>query len=186
MHARIPGPSSAHVSSSKPSTPPAQKLAQPAPTLGRWMWSAPLSQPTMAIAHLPFHTLDADMEEKPAIRPEARPAPRLSPLPQPPPHCVWPNLVLSLRTLATKRRGCTLAGNLTTGLVHLLSLPTVCALLHSRHSNKVVTTPKGLHHLAIVGKYNLRTISKSNEKPKGPGTSTRYRLASSSSLQRVR
>ena len=80
----------------------------------------------------------------------------------------------------------TLSSNQTTGLVQLLSLATVCALPHSRHSNKVETTPKGLHQLAIDGSLQLRAISKSNGKPKRPGSSTRSRLASSSSLQRAR
>ena len=186
MHARIPGPSSAHVSSSKPSTPPSHKLAQPAPhprkvdvvcpALPAHNGHCPPALPHPGrrhggeAGHTPLSPPCSKIEP-PATTPTALRLAKPGPFSAHPGH---------------QEEGMHPGGQPDHGLgpspllAHGLRPP------HSRHSNKVVTTPKGLHHLAIVGKYNLRTISKSNEKPKGPGTSTRYRLASSSSLQRVR
>ena len=71
-----------------------------------------------------------------------------------------------------QERGDTLAGNQTTGLVQLVSLPflpflpTVCAFPKSSYSNKTATTLKGLHQLAIVGSLHLCAVSKINGKPK--------------------
>ena len=118
----------------------------------------------MAITYLSYLTLDADVEGKPvydepAIRPHGQPCSKIASTTTTP-------TTLSLCTLATKRKGGTLAGNRTTGLVQLLSLPTVCVLPHSRDSNKVATTLKGMHQLIIVGSLNLNTISKGDGKPK--------------------
>ena len=141
-----------------------------------------VSKLTMTIAHLPsftlgptglsYLTLDADVEGKPvcdepAICPHTPPCSGITPPATTPTSlCLDRTWALSLRTLATNRRGGTLAGNQNTGLVQLLSLPTVCVLPHSRDSNKVATTLKGMHQLIIVGSLNLNTISKGDGKPK--------------------
>ena len=80
------------------------------------------------------------------------------------PPAITPTSLCLARTWALSPR--TLAGNQTTGLVQLLSLlalslpflPTVCALVHSRYSNKVVTTFRGLHQLAIVESLHQRRV----------------------------
>ena len=149
-----------------------------------------VSKLTMTIAHLPsftlgptglsYLTLDADVEGKPvcdepAICPHTPPCSGITPPATTPTSlCLDRTWALSLRTLATNRRGGTLAGNQNTGLVQLLSLLTVslpflltvCALLHSRYRSKVLTPFRGLHQLATVKSLHLCPLLKGNGKPK--------------------
>ena len=151
----------------------------------------PCSPSQPCLSALPLNILDTHVEGKPvreelAIRTNDPSFSKIAaPSTAPTALFLAKTWALSLHTLATKKTGGTLVSNRIFDLVQLLFLLTVCALLRSRHSDKVGTTAKGLLQLAIVGSLHLCTISNSNKKPKGLGTSTRYRLTISSSSQRA-